>query len=228
MDSLRLPPDFASHPPFDPPRTQRLIDPGPIERWGTVAVPRLCSRTSRVGPIPDPNDVSRAPFVSSRVGYWREKDKPMLVGLKRISTALGLLAGFAATTQAQGVASSPNQATANAVASALRASQALSGYRIEIETRNGVVTLTGTVATAEQKAEAIGRTQVVPGVNAVADRLTVSSDPRVQPAQFQRLALGGLHGGMGGMSGGGMVGGGDIIYDGSAGAMAGGAGVVAD
>src|SRR3954469_10388924 len=103
----------------------------------------------------------------------------MMVGLKRISTALGVVAALAATTQAQGIAPSPNQATANAVAGALRASQALAGYRIEIESRDGVVTLTGTVATAAQKAEAISRAQVVAGVTGVADRLSVSRDPRV-------------------------------------------------
>jgi hypothetical protein len=149
----------------------------------------------------------------------------MLVGLKRISAALGLLAGFAATTQAQGVPSSANQATANAVANALRGSQALSGYRIEIETRDGVVTLRGTVATQAQKAEAIGRTRVLPGVTLVSDGLVVSGDSRVQAVQYQQVAMGGHHRGMGGMGGGG--GGGEIIYDGAAGGgMMGGPGAM--
>src|SRR3954454_15805814 len=145
----------------------------------------------------------------------------MLGGLKRVFAALGLLPGFAATTQAQGVPSSANQATANTVASALRGSQALSGYRIEIEARDGVVTLRGTVATHAQKAEAIGRTRVLPGVTLVSDGLVVSGDNRVQPAQYQRVAMGGhgrgMGGGMAGGMGGGMaggMGGGDVIYDG--------------
>src|SRR5205807_2329647 len=83
----------------------------------------------------------------------------MLDALKRISTALGVLAATAAVTQAQAQALAPNnnQATATAVATALGSSPSLNQYRIEIETRNGMTTLTGTVATAAQKAEALGR-----------------------------------------------------------------------
>ena len=40
----------------------------------------------------------------------------MMVGLKRISTAVGLLAATAAASDAQGIASTTNQATADAVA----------------------------------------------------------------------------------------------------------------
>ena len=68
----------------------------------------------------------------------REKDKAMLLGLKRISTAFGVLALGAsfATAQAPAPAVTPNQATANAVASALKSSRTLSAYRIEIEARS--------------------------------------------------------------------------------------------
>jgi hypothetical protein len=144
----------------------------------------------------------------------------MLVGLKRISKALGLVAGFVASTHGQAMAQSPNQTTANAVAGALRSSQALSGYRIEIETREGTVTLSGTVATPAQKAEAVARVQAVPGVVAVSDQLKLASDSRVQPVQYQppQVAMGGHHGRFGGAGG---VGGGEIIYDGGAGATAG-------
>ena len=81
----------------------------------------------------------------------------MLLGLKRISTAFGLLALVAsvATAQAPAPAASQNQATANAVASALKSSRTLSAYRIEIEARDGVVTLTGSVPNATQKREAL-------------------------------------------------------------------------
>jgi hypothetical protein len=134
-----------------------------------------------------------------------------MVQLKRISTALGLLAATAAVAQAQGITPSSNQATANAVARSLRASRALSGYRIEIETRDGLVTLTGSVATSAQKSEAIGRAQQVVGVTGVIDQIKVIGDGRVQPVQYQ-VALGGrrVFGGTGGG-----VGGGDIIYDGA-------------
>jgi hypothetical protein len=132
----------------------------------------------------------------------------MLVGLKRISTAFGILAVTAAAAQAQGVAPGANQATANAVASSLRTSPALSGYRIQIETREGVVTLTGTVATPAQKAEAMARARMVPGVNAIADRLAVGGDSRVRRVQYQMA-----HGG-GGLFGR-RNGGGETIVDGT-------------
>ena len=110
----------------------------------------------------------------------------MLVGLKRISTALGLLAASAAVAEAQGTAPvGGNQATANAVASSLKLSPTLSGYRIEIETRNGMVTLTGAVATPAQRAEALARARIVPGVTAVADHIAVAGDRNVRPVRFQ-------------------------------------------
>ena len=132
-----------------------------------------------------------------------------MLGLKRISTALGLLAATAAATQAQtAVPTSMNQTTANAVAESLRASRALSGYRIEIETQNGLATLAGTVATPAQKAEAVARAQRTPGVSRVIDRITVSRDTKVRPVQYQTA--------MGGHMGGGMPGGNEM-YDGGSG-----------
>lgn len=129
----------------------------------------------------------------------------MLVGLKRISIALGVMAVTAAAAQAQGVATGANQGTADAVASSLRQSPALTGYRIEIEARHGVVTLTGTVATPAQRAEAVARARSVSGVARVSDRLNVSGESRVQRVQFQ-LAHGGLFGRRGG---------GETVYDGA-------------
>jgi hypothetical protein len=109
----------------------------------------------------------------------------MLDGLKRISTALGLLAATAAVTQAQTPVQGFNQATAEAVAGALRSSANLSPYRIEIETLSGMATLTGAVATLAQKAEAIELARRVPGVAGVVDRLNVITDSRVRPVQYQ-------------------------------------------
>jgi hypothetical protein len=131
----------------------------------------------------------------------------MLDGLKRISTALGLLAATAAVTQAQTPLPNFNQAVAEAVAGALRSSPNLSPYRIEVETRGGLATLSGTLATLAQKAEAISLAQRVPGVAGVVDRLNVATDSRVSPVQYQ-LAIG-RHGYAG-------ASGGDIIYDGTA------------
>jgi len=142
----------------------------------------------------------------------------MFVGLKRISAAVGLLAATAGVAQAQGVAPVGNQSTADAVASSLRQSRALSGYRIEIETRDGVATLTGTVATAAQKAEAIARAQRTLGVVGVADQLTVGGDNRVRPVQYQPQQVA-MNGGLLQRRGGNaseVMGGGEVVMDGAA------------
>ncbi len=56
----------------------------------------------------------------------------MMFGLKRISTAFGLLVALASSAMAQEIAPHANQVTADAVAGTLRASRNLAGYRIEI------------------------------------------------------------------------------------------------
>jgi hypothetical protein len=131
----------------------------------------------------------------------------MLDELKRISTALGLLAATATMARAQAPAPSFNQATANAVADTLRLSPNLSPYRIEIETRSGMATLTGTVSTLAEKAEALALARRAPGVRAVVDQLSIASDPRIRPVQYQ------VQGGRGVYAG---APGGEIIYDGNA------------
>jgi hypothetical protein len=105
----------------------------------------------------------------------------MLVGRKGISAALILLATSAGVAQAQSV----NQATADAVAQSLRASRVLSGYRIEIETNDGLATLSGVVGTAAQKADALARAKRAAGVTGVMDKLVVAGTDRVQPVQYQ-------------------------------------------
>jgi hypothetical protein len=141
----------------------------------------------------------------------------MIVSRKRISAALGLLA-LAAAVPAFGAPPTRNQQTADAVAAVLRSHTGLARSFIQIETRQGLVTLGGTVATPALKAEAIARTKKVPGVIAVADRLRVSNDPRVRPVQYQpgmappagqpaQVAMGGLfHHGNGN---------GNVAYDGA-------------
>ena len=59
----------------------------------------------------------------------------MMVELKRISTALGLVAALATSAMAQGSAPNANQMTADAVAGTLRSSSNLAGNRIEIQAR---------------------------------------------------------------------------------------------
>jgi hypothetical protein len=116
----------------------------------------------------------------------------MLLGLKRISAAFGLLALSASIASAQAPAMSPNQVTANAVASALKSSRSLSAYRIEIETNNGVVTLAGSVKNGTQKRDALALASKVAGVTSVVDQIRVI-DARVRPAQYQpqQVAMGG-------------------------------------
>jgi hypothetical protein len=119
----------------------------------------------------------------------------MMVGLKWISTVVGLLAVTASASFGQGTMANPNQMTADSVASALRVSRNLSGTRIEIEAQGGLVTLTGQLATPALKAEAVARARSVPGVQGVMDRLQVT-DRTIRPAQYQpQVALGHGHGG---------------------------------
>ena len=60
----------------------------------------------------------------------------------------------------------PIRSTADAVAGTLRSSRNLAGYRIEIQAREGVVTLSGELASPAQKAEALARAEYVAGVAA--------------------------------------------------------------
>jgi hypothetical protein len=169
----------------------------------------------------------------------------MMVGLKRISPVVGLLAMTASVAFGQGTVANPNQMTADSVAGALRVSRTLSGSRIEIDAENGLVTLTGMLATPAQKAEALARAQRVAGVSGVVDRLQVR-DRTVMPAQYQPQVAMGHHGGFaagtsapvggemmggpgaanGGMVSGGFVNDGSPLPEGPAGGAGGGAGAV--
>jgi hypothetical protein len=142
----------------------------------------------------------------------------MMVELKRISTALGLLAALSTSAMAQGYVPNANQLTADAVAGTLRASRNLSGHRIEIQAQDGVVTLTGELGTSTQKAEALARVQYVTGVRNVVDQLRVSNENGVRTVQYQpNPALAYRPGVFGHNSGG------DVIYgDGSGAPMGGG------
>ena len=139
----------------------------------------------------------------------------MMVELKRISTALGLLAVLTGSALAQGPTPNANQVTADSVAGTLRSSRDLAGYRIEIQARDGVVTLTGELGSPAQKAEALARTQYVAGVRSVVDHLLVSNDRSIRTVQYQpnpvqydpnpALAFRPGHGGQGPIAG-------DVVY----------------
>jgi hypothetical protein len=143
----------------------------------------------------------------------------MMFGLKRISTALGVLAVMASAASAQDVAPNSNQMTADAVAGALRSSRSLSRQRIEVMARDGVVTLSGTLTSAGQKSEALARAGRVAGVYGVVDQLQVS-DRSVRAAQYEpQLALGHRRGNYYDASGGAPAyGGGAPVYGGGDGA----------
>jgi hypothetical protein len=114
----------------------------------------------------------------------------MMVGLKRISTVVGLLAVTASVAVGQAPVANPNQMTADSVADALRTSRTLAACRIEIEAQNGLVTLTGTLMNPALKAEAVARAQRVAGVQGVVDRLRVA-DRTIQTAQYQPQVVSG-------------------------------------
>ena len=145
----------------------------------------------------------------------------MLVVWKRISAVLGLAVLGAAPAFAG--APSRNQSLADAVAAGLRQNVELTRSNIDIESREGVVTLSGVVASPAAKADALARARRVPGVLAVVDRVGVRGESPVRLAQYQpmapgqpmpvgpnapRLAMGGHH--RGGYAGG------DMVYDGAA------------
>jgi hypothetical protein len=109
----------------------------------------------------------------------------MMVGLKRISSTLGLLAVMTSVGLAQEVAPNANQMTADAVAGSLRMSRNLEGYRIEIQASGGLVTLTGALASPAQKSEVLERARLVAGVSGIVDQLQVSNDTAVLPVQYQ-------------------------------------------
>jgi hypothetical protein len=136
----------------------------------------------------------------------------MMVELKRISTALVLLAVTAPVAMAQGIAPSANQMTADAVAGALQASGNLEGYRIEIQAQRGLVTLSGTLGNPAQKAEVLARARRVAGVRGVVDQLQVVNDSGIMPVQYQPNLAMGFRGRFAGNRGGG-----DVVYDGSGG-----------
>lgn len=129
----------------------------------------------------------------------------MMVGVKRISTVVGLLAVTASVALGQKPAANPNQMTADSVANVLRSSRTLARSRIEIEAQNGLVSLSGTLASPALKAEAVARARNVVGVQGVIDRLQVA-DRTIMPARYQPASPANLGntmvpGEMGGMTG---------------------------
>jgi osmotically-inducible protein OsmY len=91
-------------------------------------------------------------------------------------TGMGGTAGTAGSTDTPG---SPNVSDATdptitaAVKSRLLADPDVAGLKIDVDTQSGVVTLSGTVKTAAEKAEAVSIARDTTGVRSVNDKLTV-------------------------------------------------------
>ncbi len=81
------------------------------------------------------------------------------------------------------VGPSHNQAVAENIGRHLRQSGQLRGYRIDVSFQDGTAELSGQVAGAGQRDEALRIVRGVPGVQNVRDLLTVAGDATVRPAQ---------------------------------------------
>ena len=112
-----------------------------------------------------------------------------MVGLKRISTAFGLLAALASVGAGPGVAPNANQSTADCRGRArFASSRNLAGYRIEIQARDGLVTLTGELGSPGPESRGT-RSHPVCRRRARRDRpACVSNDAAVRPVQYQPAA----------------------------------------
>jgi hypothetical protein len=95
------------------------------------------------------------------------------------------LAATAATGLASPAQADDNQTLADAVASRVQSIGNVRGYNIDIETQAGIVTLSGTVASASQRESLIDAVRSAPGVLAVRDKVSVR-DAATQPASELR------------------------------------------
>lgn len=98
-----------------------------------------------------------------------------------------LAAAAVASLSGSTYADDPNQILADSVAETVTDSGRIRGYHLDIEANHGVVTLTGDVASAEQREMLIEMVQNQPGVLAVRDRVNVR-DASTKPAGELRAA----------------------------------------
>jgi hypothetical protein len=118
--------------------------------------------------------------------FMRRYQKWLSVGLLALTPGITLAGPFSSSkekaappAQARPPAG-PNQQTADKVSQALSKAR-LSGYEIDIEVTNGVVTLNGMVTSPDQKSAATKAAAAVSGVKKVENRLAVA-EPR-RPVQ---------------------------------------------
>ena len=100
----------------------------------------------------------------------------MMVGLKRISTALGLLAALASSALAQEAAPNAEPIDRRRRGRHAASSRNLAGYRIEIQARDGVVTLTGDARKPGPESRGAGSHPVRRRRRGVVDQLQVTNE----------------------------------------------------
>jgi hypothetical protein len=103
---------------------------------------------------------------------------PLMAGAARAEEAIRLQPASANL-------SAVNQTLADELALSMKSSGRLSGYAIDITAEGGVVTLTGQVANAQQRAEALNIARRHPGVVAVDDQLQASRKDALVAVNFQ-------------------------------------------
>src|SRR5262245_10480057 len=84
--------------------------------------------------------------------------------------------------------SSVNQQLADELAMSMRNSGRLSNYTIAIAAEGGVVTLSGTVANSQQRAEALNIARRFAGVVSVEDKLTANAADKLVAVTFEEQA----------------------------------------
>lgn len=104
--------------------------------------------------------------------------------MQRIMWALAAIAvtGLGSVSRADDA----NEALVDAVASQIKESGKIHGYRLDIEANHGIVTLTGQVNSAVQREELVDMVRHQQGVLAVRDRIVVR-DGSAQPASNVQL-----------------------------------------
>lgn len=111
---------------------------------------------------------------------YHQEDAAVIVPIRfSLAVALGLSVGPPSILAAEPPAPlsakpSTNQQTADAIGSKLRQSGLLHHYDVDVSFRDGVAELSGTVADAAQREQAIRLAQSVAGVQHVRDRLSVA------------------------------------------------------
>jgi hyperosmotically inducible periplasmic protein len=89
----------------------------------------------------------------------------------------GSLLGIAAFVVSMAACSQTDPGITTAVKSRLAADDTVKAYKIDVDTKDKTVTLTGTVDTAEAKTRAVEVARATNGVSSVVDQLTVAPKP---------------------------------------------------